>query len=72
MLKDVRAALHYLGGEPQVIPNNLGIWGTSMGSGLALITAANDERVKALVSQINPLLASFPDWVAMMCFDPLS
>lgn len=111
MTADVRSALHYLGGEPQVTANKLGIWGTSMGGGLALVVAANDDRVKALVTQmspvnykynlsafsnskmrqvetltargiippfpgpkskINPLLAGFPDWVAMKRFNPLS
>lgn len=55
MLEDIRAALHYLGGEPQVMPNNLGIWGTSMGGGLSLVIAANDDRVKALVDQMGPV-----------------
>ncbi|WP_019028836.1 alpha/beta hydrolase [Colwellia piezophila] len=54
MVEDVRAALHFLGSEPQVMPNDLGIWGTSMGGGLALVAAANDDRVKALVSQLAP------------------
>jgi dienelactone hydrolase len=55
MSEDVRAALSYLGAEPQVMPDNLGIWGTSMGGGLALVTAASDDRVKALVSQMGPV-----------------
>jgi pimeloyl-ACP methyl ester carboxylesterase len=55
MVEDVRAALHFLGSEPQVMPNNLGIWGTSMGGGLALVAAADDSRVKALVTQLAPL-----------------
>ncbi|WP_246129193.1 alpha/beta hydrolase [Colwellia demingiae] len=55
MVEDVRAALYFLGSEPQVMSNNLGIWGTSMGGGLALVAAANDDRVKALVSQLAPL-----------------
>jgi dienelactone hydrolase len=55
MAEDVRAALHYLGGEPQVIVNQLGIWGTSMGGGLALLNAASDDRVQALVSQMGPV-----------------
>ncbi|MGB0938157.1 MAG: alpha/beta hydrolase [Colwellia sp.] len=55
MAADVRAALHYLGGEPQVMANNLGIWGTSMGGGLGLVVAANDNRVKAFVSQMSPV-----------------
>lgn len=55
MVEDVRAALYFLGSEPQVMPNNLGIWGTSMGGGLALVAAADDNRVKALVTQLAPL-----------------
>lgn len=55
MLADVRAALHYLGGEPQVMPNNLGIWGTSLGGGLAMVMAASDERIKVLVDQMGPV-----------------
>ena len=53
MLEDSRAALAYLVGEPQVQADNIGVWGTSLGGGIALVTAANDSRVKALVSQIG-------------------
>jgi dienelactone hydrolase len=53
MLEDARAALAYLVGESQVQADNIGIWGTSMGGGLALVTGANDSRVKAFVSQIG-------------------
>ncbi|RMA78727.1 alpha/beta hydrolase [Umboniibacter marinipuniceus] len=55
MSADVRAALYFLGGEAQVMPNNLGVWGTSMGGGLGLIPAATDPRVKAFVSQMGPV-----------------
>jgi dipeptidyl aminopeptidase/acylaminoacyl peptidase len=55
MLADVRAALHYLGGEPQVMTNNLGIWGTSLGGGLAMVMAATDARIKVLVDQMGPV-----------------
>jgi len=55
MAADVRAALFYLGGEATVMPNNLGVWGTSMGGGMALIPAATDSRVKAYVSQMGPI-----------------
>jgi dienelactone hydrolase len=55
MLADVRAALHFLGGEPQVMPNNLGIWGTSLGGGLAMVMAAGDDRIKVLVDQMGPV-----------------
>lgn len=53
MLADTRAALNFLAGEPQVLANKLGIWGTSLGGGLALVTAANDQRIKAYVDQIG-------------------
>jgi dienelactone hydrolase len=55
MSEDVRAALHYLGSEPQVMANNLGIFGTSMGGGLALVAAATDDRIKAYVNQMGPV-----------------
>lgn len=55
MSEDVRAALNYLGAESGVMPENLGIWGTSMGGGLALVMAASDDRIKALVSQMGPV-----------------
>jgi dienelactone hydrolase len=55
MSEDVRAALNYLAAESGVMGDNLGIWGTSMGGGLALVMAASDDRIKALVSQMGPL-----------------
>lgn len=55
MSADVRAALHYLGGEPSVMADNLGIWGTSMGGALALVSATSDDRIKAYVSQMGPV-----------------
>jgi dienelactone hydrolase len=55
MMEDVRAALYYLGGEPQVMADNLGIWGTSMGGGLAVVMATQDSRIKALVDQMGPV-----------------
>ncbi len=54
MSEDVRAALNYLVAEPGVMPDNLGIWGTSMGGGLALVMAASDDRIKALVTFMVP------------------
>ncbi|MEH6550296.1 MAG: alpha/beta fold hydrolase [Pseudomonadales bacterium] len=59
MSQDVRAALQYLGGEPQVMPDNLGIWGTSLGGGLALVAAQNDDRIKAFVTQMGPVNYQF-------------
>lgn len=53
MVADARAALQYLTSEPQVIEDTIGIWGTSLGGGVALVTAANDERIKAYVDQLG-------------------
>jgi polyvinyl alcohol dehydrogenase (cytochrome) len=53
MVQDARAALNYLAGERQVLSNNIGIWGTSLGGGIALVTAAQDNRIKAYVDQIG-------------------
>ena len=53
MIEDARAALSWLVAEPNVQADNIGVWGTSLGGGLALVTAAHDHRVKALVSQVG-------------------
>jgi dienelactone hydrolase len=53
MLEDARAALSWFVAEPNLQVDNIGIWGTSLGGGLALVTAAGDARVKALVTQIG-------------------
>jgi dienelactone hydrolase len=49
---NVRAALDYLEGEPNVDPARIGLWGTSLGAGIAVYAAAHDTRVKALVVQV--------------------
>ncbi|MEP4148626.1 MAG: alpha/beta fold hydrolase [Halioglobus sp.] len=53
MVADARAALNFLAGEPQVLADNIGIWGTSLGGGIALVVAAADDRIKAYVDQIG-------------------
>jgi dienelactone hydrolase len=53
MIEDARAALAFLVGEPNLQADNIGVWGTSLGGGLALVVAAGDHRVKALVTQIG-------------------
>lgn len=53
MVEDVRAALSWFVAEPNLQADNIGIWGTSLGGGLALVTAANDSRIKALVTQVG-------------------
>ncbi|ULR48524.1 alpha/beta hydrolase [Streptomyces deccanensis] len=49
---NLRAALDYIEGEPNVDPARIGLWGTSLGGGIAVYQAANNPRVKALVVQV--------------------
>ncbi len=52
-LEDIRAALAFLMGESQVDPSRLAIWGSSLGGGLALQTAAQFPEIKVLITQIG-------------------
>ncbi len=57
---DIRAALLFLKGEPGVDPAKLGVWGTSLGGGLALRTAIEHPEIRVLINQIgsvNPIVA---------------
>jgi uncharacterized protein len=49
---DIRNALYYLQGEAGVDRARVGVWGTDMAGGHALVIAATDARVKAVVAQV--------------------
>jgi dienelactone hydrolase len=49
---DIRNALYYLQGEPGVDRARVGLWGTDMAGGHALVIAALDARIKAVVAQV--------------------
>jgi dienelactone hydrolase len=51
-LLDIRNALSYLQGEPGVDRARIGVWGTDLAGGHALVAAATDARVKAAVGQV--------------------
>jgi uncharacterized protein len=51
-IDDYRSALSWLGTQPEVDPNRLGVWGTSYSGGHVLHLGAFDPRVRAVVSQI--------------------
>ncbi|MEM5433009.1 alpha/beta hydrolase [Cupriavidus oxalaticus] len=51
-LADLRCAVTVLRGFPEVDPERIGMWGTSLAGGHAIVTAANDRRIKCVVSQI--------------------
>jgi len=49
---DIRAAISFLAGEPNVDPQRIGILGISYGGGLVTWTAGNDARVKCVAAQV--------------------
>lgn len=49
---NLRSALDYMEGEPDVDRDRIGLWATSFGGGVAVYQAAQDDRVKALVLQV--------------------
>jgi dienelactone hydrolase len=52
-LRDIRAAVAFLQGEPGVDPDRLAIWGSSLGGGLALATAIEYPEFRVLMSQVG-------------------
>ena len=52
---DVRNAIAFLAGEPNVDPERIGIFGTSYGGSLVTWTAAYDPRVKCAAMQVPGL-----------------
>ena len=50
---DVQAALTFLGAQPEVDPERLGIYGTSYGGATVVWTAAIDQRVRCVVSVVG-------------------
>ena len=52
-IDDIRNAITYLEGQPEVDAERIGLWGTSFGGGHAPYTAAIDPRVKAVVGQVG-------------------
>jgi uncharacterized protein len=51
-VEDMRNAISYLQGEPGVDPERIGLWGSSSAGGNAIVVAAQDARVKAIVMQV--------------------
>lgn len=51
-ITNMRSAVDYIEGEPDVDPERIGLWGTSFGGGIAAHLAANDPRIKVLAVQV--------------------
>lgn len=54
-LEDIRNAINFVEGEEMVDSDRIGIWGTSFGGGLVLMTAVMDPRVDCVVSQVGAM-----------------
>jgi dipeptidyl aminopeptidase/acylaminoacyl peptidase len=50
--EDIRNAIAFIGGEPNIDGKRIGVIGTSYGGGLATWIAANDPRVRCAVAQV--------------------
>jgi len=49
---DIRAAISFVEGEPNVDKERIGLWGSSYGGGLVTWVAGNDPRVKCVAAQV--------------------
>lgn len=63
-LKDWKAAIAYARSLDKIDPNRVVIWGTSFGGGHVLATAADDNRLAAVISQC-PFTDGFSSSMAM-------
>jgi hypothetical protein len=50
--EDIRAAISFVAGEPDVDKDRIGLWGSSYGGGLVTWMAGNDPRVKCVAAQV--------------------
>jgi dienelactone hydrolase len=72
-IADWRHAISYLESLPAVDPNRIGLWGTSYAGGHAIVLAATDRRLRAVVAQV-PTISGYqqslrrvpPDQVAAL------
>lgn len=61
---DIRAAISFIAGEPNVNKERIGIWGSSYGGGLVTWTAGNDPRVKCVAAQVPGMGVRTPQAMA--------
>jgi len=58
--EDIRAAISFITGEPNVDKDHIGLWGSSYGGGLVTWMTANDPRVKCVAAQVPGMAARGP------------
>lgn len=64
-LDDLRNALSWVQGQPEVDAERIGVWGVSLGGGHVLFLSAFDRRIKAVVSMV-PLINGWETPLARM------
>jgi hypothetical protein len=60
-LRDIRAAIGFARHHAEIDPERIALWGTSLGGGHAVVVAAEDPRLAAVIAQIP--FNGFPDKV---------
>ncbi len=60
--EDVKAALNFLSQDRRTKNLAVGVWGYSLGGAVAIIAAAEDQRIKAVIS--DSAFANFPEMVS--------
>jgi fermentation-respiration switch protein FrsA (DUF1100 family) len=61
-IEDYRHAITYAGTLPEVDADRIGVWGTSYSGAHAIVVAATDLRVKAVVSQVPAINGVETGW----------
>lgn len=62
--EDIRAAISFVAGEPNVDKERIALWGSSYGGGLVTTMAALDSRVKCVAAQVPGMGGRSPRAVA--------
>jgi fermentation-respiration switch protein FrsA (DUF1100 family) len=68
---DYRDAITYAGTRPEVDRERIGVWGSSLSGGHALVVAAIDRRVRCVVSQV-PLVSGYRNILRLVRADMLA
>jgi len=55
-VEDVRNAVTWTAGQPEVDSSRISLWGTSYGGGIVVYAASFDHRVKAVIAQVPYLV----------------
>ncbi|MCB1224673.1 MAG: alpha/beta fold hydrolase [Verrucomicrobiales bacterium] len=67
--EDIRAAISFIAGEPNVDANRIGLWGSSYGGGLVTWVAGNDPRVKCVAAQVPGMGGARPPAAMKYAYD---